>query len=63
MRALGFSGYVALTISAMALVWLILSLAGGSSNPEMFAIGQNAALLAIAAFLAVRHRAGSAPPR
>ena len=49
-------GHLALSISLAALVYLILNLVAGHGSPEVSAVGQSAALVAIAAFLAVRSR-------
>jgi hypothetical protein len=49
-------GYLALSISSAALLYSIVNLAAGHGSPEVLAVGQSAALLAIAAFLAARSR-------
>jgi hypothetical protein len=49
-------GYLALAISAAALVLSILNLVAGHGTPELLAVGQSAALISIAAFLAARLR-------
>jgi hypothetical protein len=49
-------GHLALSISTAALVYSILNLAAGHGSPEVLAVGQSAALISIAAFLAARSR-------